>query len=102
MAVMRDAMQAFDLLQPTSDACETEPRRREKVGSIAIGDRHGGLIALLRVDGASRRPLENKAMAFPVPYHAALHATSPCSIAAAADRVSTYIEETSKSELQRR
>ena len=35
------------------EACATELRKREKVGSIAIGDRHGELIALLRMDGAS-------------------------------------------------
>src|SRR5579863_4622389 len=34
------------------DACSTEFRKRGKVGSIAIGDRHGELIALLRMDGA--------------------------------------------------
>jgi glc operon protein GlcG len=35
------------------DACAAELRRRKKVGSIAVGDRHGELIALLRMDGAS-------------------------------------------------
>lgn len=35
------------------DACATELRRRKKVGSIAVGDRHGELIAILRMDGAS-------------------------------------------------
>jgi glc operon protein GlcG len=35
------------------DACAAELRRRNKVGSIAVGDRHGELIALLRMDGAS-------------------------------------------------
>jgi glc operon protein GlcG len=35
------------------DACAAELRRRKKVGSIAVGDKHGELIALLRMDGAS-------------------------------------------------
>ncbi len=35
------------------DACAEELRRRKKVGSIAVGDRHGELIAILRMDGAS-------------------------------------------------
>jgi glc operon protein GlcG len=35
------------------DACAAELRRRKKVGSIAVGDRHGELIAILRMDGAS-------------------------------------------------
>jgi glc operon protein GlcG len=35
------------------DACAAELRRRKKVGSIAVGDRHGELIALLRMDGAA-------------------------------------------------
>ena len=35
------------------DACAAELRRRKKVGSIAVADRHGELIALLRMDGAS-------------------------------------------------
>ena len=34
------------------DACAAELRRRKKVGSIAVGDKHGKLIALLRMDGA--------------------------------------------------
>lgn len=34
------------------DACAAELRRRKKVGSIAVGDKHGELIALLRMDGA--------------------------------------------------
>jgi glc operon protein GlcG len=34
------------------DACATEVRKRGKVGSIAVVDRHGELIALLRMDGA--------------------------------------------------
>jgi glc operon protein GlcG len=35
------------------DACAAELRKRKKVGSIAVGDRHGELIAILRMDGAS-------------------------------------------------
>jgi len=35
------------------DACSAELRRRKKMGSIAVGDKHGELIALLRMDGAS-------------------------------------------------
>jgi glc operon protein GlcG len=35
------------------DACATEFRKRGKVGSIAVGDSHGEMIALLRMDGAS-------------------------------------------------
>ena len=35
------------------DACASELRRRGKVGSIAVGDRHSDLIALRRMDGAS-------------------------------------------------
>jgi glc operon protein GlcG len=35
------------------EACAAELRRRNKVGSIAVGDRHGELIALLRMDSAS-------------------------------------------------
>jgi glc operon protein GlcG len=35
------------------DTCAAELRRREKVASIAVGDRHGELIAILRMDGAS-------------------------------------------------
>ena len=35
------------------DTCAAELRRRKKVGSIAVGDRHGEVIALLRMDGAS-------------------------------------------------
>jgi glc operon protein GlcG len=34
------------------DACATELLKRGKAGSIAVGDRHGELIALLRMDGA--------------------------------------------------
>lgn len=34
------------------DACAAELKRRKKVGSIAVGDRHGELIAILRMDGA--------------------------------------------------
>jgi glc operon protein GlcG len=35
------------------DACAAELKQRNKVASIAVGDRHGELIALLRMDGAS-------------------------------------------------
>ena len=35
------------------DACAAELRRRNKAGSIAVGDRCGELIAILRMDGAS-------------------------------------------------
>jgi glc operon protein GlcG len=34
------------------DACAAELKRRNKVGSIAVADPHGELIALLRMDGA--------------------------------------------------
>lgn len=34
------------------DTCIAELKRRNKVASIAIGDRHGEIIALLRMDGA--------------------------------------------------
>jgi glc operon protein GlcG len=35
------------------DACVAELKRRDKAASIAVGDRHGELIALLRMDKAS-------------------------------------------------
>jgi glc operon protein GlcG len=35
------------------EACAADLRRRKKVGSIAVADRHGELIAVLRMDGAS-------------------------------------------------
>lgn len=34
------------------DTCLDELRRRGKMGSVAVGDRHGELIALFRMDGA--------------------------------------------------
>ncbi|MDI7776077.1 heme-binding protein [Asticcacaulis sp. EMRT-3] len=39
------------------DACVTELKRRGKVGVVAVGDSHGELLALWRMDGAALPPI---------------------------------------------
>ncbi len=39
------------------DACVAELKRRGKVGTVAVGDRHGELIGLLRMDGCGLPPI---------------------------------------------
>lgn len=39
------------------DACVAELKKRGKVGTVAVGDRHGELIALLRMDGCALPPV---------------------------------------------
>ncbi len=39
------------------DACVAELKRRGKVGTVAVGDRHGELIALWRMDGCALPPV---------------------------------------------
>ncbi len=39
------------------DACVAELKRRGKTGVVAVGDRHGELIALVRMDGCALPPI---------------------------------------------
>lgn len=39
------------------DACVAELKRRGKTGVVAVGDRHGELIALWRMDGCALPPI---------------------------------------------